>query len=205
MYTTMHTRPRLRFVEQPGTEDGTPGVVEGFTPEQQAKIAAIAAENKARGERAAKAAAEQALADKLGGRTLDDLLAAADAVQAAEDAKKSEAEKALEAALAAKAEAETIRSQAARELHDARVRSALLGAGVTEAGLSAVTVPGVTVESTPEEITAAVTALKTALPGLFTAKVAPGADPGKPGNQAPGEPVGAGGLAEFERRYPKTA
>ena len=114
MRTTMHTRPRLRFVEQPGTEDGTPGVVEGFTPEQQAKIAAIAAENKARGERAAKAAAEQALADKLGGRTLDDLLAAADAVQAAEDAKKSEAEKALEAALAAKAEAETIKAQAAQ-------------------------------------------------------------------------------------------
>lgn len=205
MRTTMHTRPRLRFLEDPTPPEGTPGVVEGFTPEQQAKIASIAAENKARGERAAKAAAEQALADKLGGRSLEDLLAVADAAQAAENAKKTEAERALEAANAAKAEAETIRSQAARELHDARVRSALLTAGVPEAGLTAVTVPGVTVESTVEDIKAAVETLKTALPGLFTAKVTPPADPGKPGTPPPGEPVGAGGLAEFERRYPKTA
>ena len=83
------------------------------------------------------------------------------------------------------------------------MHAALIAAGVPEAGVTAVSVPGLTVDSTKEEITAAVTALKTALPGLFTATAAVTADPGKgPKPQAPAGTFGAGGQSEFERRYP---
>lgn len=202
----MNRSHRLRFIEEPTPPEGTPGAVDGFTPEQQAKIAAIAAENKARGERAAKAAAEQALAEKLGGKTLDELLAAAAAADAAQQAQMTEAQKALAAANAAKAEAEKIRTEAATELHDVRRRSALLAAGAPEDAVDLIVVPDVTVESTVEEIKTAVEALKTKLPALFTATPGVTADPGKgPDGQRPPAPVGAGGLAEFERRFPKTA
>jgi hypothetical protein len=186
---------RLRFVVEPGEEGGGT-----FTQKQ---VDEVAARTRAEAAKQAKKAEQEALTAKLGGRTIEELLALAESAKAAEDAAKTEAQKALDAAQADKAEAAKDRLAAKVELHSTRVRAALLAAGVPEAGVAAVAVPGVTVDSTPEEITAAVETLKTALPGLFaTAAATAGGDPGK--GPAPKPPVGSfgeGGAKEFERRF----
>lgn len=199
---------RLRFLDTPPAP-GTPGAPPAppappaVVTMSQAELDALIGQRAAEAARAAKKAAEDALTAKLGDRKLDDLLSAADAAKAADDAKKTEAERALEAANAAKAEAEKDRATAKAELHTTRVHAALQAAGVPEAGVAAIIVPDLTVDSTPEEIKAAVTKLKTALPGLFTATPAVPSDPGKP--PAPKDNAGefgAAGKSEFERRYP---
>lgn len=194
--------PRLRFVDDPNAGTGGGGTG-GLTQEQvdqivQGRVAAA--------ERAARDAAAAELATKLGGKSLDDILAAAQAAQAAEDAAKTQAQKDAEAAAATKAEAEQLRATAKSELHTTRVHAALLAAGAPEAAVSALVVPGLTVDSTPEEIKTAVTALKTTLPGLFTATAAITADPGNPPKPTPpAGTFGAGGASEFDRRYPAKA
>ncbi len=199
---------RLRFLDTPPTQ-GTPGAppapaAPAPVTMTQADLDALIGQRAAEAARAAKKAAEAALAALLGDRKLDDLLAADAAAKAADDAKKTEAERALEAANAAKAEADKDRAAAKAELHITRVHSALLAAGVPEAGVAAVVVPDVTVDSTPEEIRTAVSKLKTTLPGLFTSTTAVPSDPGKP--PAPKDQAGefgAGGKAEYERRHPQ--
>lgn len=205
----MHRRlvnPRLRFDREPIEADPTANggaSTGGLTQEQ---VDAIVQARVAAAQRKAKEDAEAALKAKLGDQSLDAVLAAAKAAKDAEDAKKSEADRALEAANVAKAEAERIQAEAKTELHRSRVTAALVAAGVPEAGLAAITVPGVTVESTPEEIKAAVDGLKKTLPGLFGTAGGTSADPGTPGG-APRPVAGAGaaGAAEFERRFGKTA
>lgn len=191
---------RLRFAEEPNTGEPKAG---GITQEQlneivQGRVAAA--------ERAAKEAAEKALADKLGGASLDDVIAAAKAAKDAEDAAKSEAQRDREAAAAEKAEAEKIKAAAKAELHTTRITAALTAAGAPEKAVAAITVPGITVDSTADEIKAAVAKLKADVPGLFTAKPEPKGDPGKgPDRQSTSTDFGADGKAEFERRYPKKA
>jgi hypothetical protein len=201
-----HTRRRnLRFVVDPVDPDPNPttgGVV--FTDEQQARINQIAAEQKARGERAAKEAADAALKAKLGDLSLDDLLATHQAAKDAEDKTKSDAQRALEAANAAKAEADKLKADAVAELHSTRVTAALIAAGAPEAAVAAIKVD-VAVDATPDDIKAAVAALKTRVPGLFTTATGTTADPGKPGGTPPVSGVGAAGKAEFERRFPKAS
>ena len=204
----MNTNPRhtrLRFHTEPPNPDpntnpdGTPGPVSM----SQADLDALIGRRAAEAARQAKKAAEDALTAKLGDRSLDDLIAAAEAARAADDAKKSDADKALEAANTAKAEAAKDRAQAKAELYTTRVHAALLAAGVPEAGVSSVNVPDVTVDSTADEITEAVGKLKTTLPGLFTSKPVVLSDPGNP--PAPKDHAGefgAGGKAEYERRHP---
>jgi len=157
--------------------------------------------------REATQAAEQALKDKLGGKTIEELIAAAQAKDAADEATKTQTQKDADAAAKDRAEAARIKAEAAAERHITRVHSALVTAGASEDVAAITAVPGLTVESTPEEVKAAVDALKVKAPQLFTPIPTGGAgDPGqgpKP-TPKPGE-FGAGGLAEFEKRFPKTS
>lgn len=200
-------RARLRYNVEPGTPSAPtpvpapPAAGATFT---QDDLTRIAAEQKARGEREAKAAADAALAEKLGGTTLDELLALKQAKVDAENAAKTEAERLLDEAKADRAAAAQERAAAATEKHATAVRAALIAAGVPEAGLDAVHLD-VAQGADAATIKAAVDALKTKLPGLFATTVTPSADPGKPGTQrAAGTEFGADGASEFEKRYGKT-
>lgn len=202
---------RLRFLDTPPTP-GTPGAPPAppappaVVTMSQAELDALIGQRAAEAARAAKKAAEDALTAKLGDRKLDDLLAVDAAAKAAQDALKTDAQRDREAAAAEKAEAAKDRAAAKAELHTTRVHAALQAAGVPEAGVAAIVVPDVTVDSTPEEIKAAVAKLKTTLPGLFTTTAAVPSDPGKP--PAPKDQAGefgAAGKAEFERRHPPKA
>jgi uncharacterized membrane protein YqiK len=195
------TRPaRLRYLENP---DDNPGGGKALTQEE---VNALIGQRVAEAARAAKREAEQALTAKLGGKTLEEVLAAAQAAEEAEKARMSEAERIKAEAEQVKAEAEAARAAAKAELHTTRVRAALLAAGAPEAGLDAIHLPDLTVDSTPEDIKTAVDALKAKLPGLFTGKAQAPGDPGKPPAPVdhPGE-FGAGGLSEFEKRFGKPA
>ena len=175
---------------------------QGLTQEQ---VDEIVKQRVAEASRRAKEAADADLKAKLGDTSLDDLIEQHKKAQAAAEEQKSEAQRALEAANAAKAEAEQIKAQAALERHTARVTTALVAAGAPEAAVGAISVPGVTVDSTPEEIKTAVEALRKTLPALFTKTAVSSTDPGPGPKRAPvlsGD--GADGLAEFERRFPKT-
>lgn len=159
-----------------------------FTQEQ---VTAFLTREKDQGERAGKAAVAAALNEKLvaAGLTdvdLDTAIALAASARAAEDAQKSEAQRALEAANTAKADAERIRAEATAELHAAKVTSALTSAGAANVAIAARAID-VTPGATPEEIKAAVDKLKTDAPGLFATTAAPGSDPGTPPG---GKPAG---------------
>lgn len=193
---------RLRYTTEPVNPDPTAQPGAGLT---QAQVDEIVKQRVAEASRRAKETADAELKSKLGDVSLDDLLEQHKQAQAAADAQKSEAQRALDAANTAKAEAEKIKADAAAELHQVRVASALVAAGAPEAAVAAIIVPGVTVGSTPEEIKTAVDALKTTLPALFTKTAVSSTDPGpgpKRASVLSGD--GADGLAEFERRFPKT-
>lgn len=160
----------------------------------------IAAEQKARGEREA----QKAFEEKLGGKSLDDLLAAHQALTEAEEARKSETQKALEAAQAEKAAAEQAKAEAVTELHQARITAALLKAGAPEDAIGTINVP-VEIGADAETITEAVQALKTKLPALFTTTAAPSANPGTPTPKRESTEFGSGGLEEFRNRFPNAS
>jgi hypothetical protein len=189
--------PRLRYMADPIT-DGTTGVVldpraaenasRTFT---QAEVTAFLAREKDQGERAGKAEILAGLTTRLGGRELADVIAAADAARTAEDAAKTETQRQLDAATAKGAEADKILATAKSELHQTRIRSALLAAGAPEAAIGSIAV-NVEAGATPEVIAAAVATLKTAVPALFGAVAAPNSDPLK----APLVVAGTGTAAE---------
>ena len=174
-----------------GTDD-TPGSDDTKPPAPPEKkhtdedVARIAAAEKAKGERAARAA----LLKDLGLEADADLAtvkAALDAKTAADTAHLSEAERAKREAEAAKAAADAERAQAKADRHAARVERALVVARVNDDALTdaALLLGTVSPDATDEEVTAAVTALKERRKELFGA--APGTTPPAP-DGLPGTP-----------------
>src|SRR5690606_2004609 len=127
-----------------------------FTQEDLNRIAAAEAD---KGERRGKQAAAEEAAKTLG-VSVEEAARIIKAHQEAEAAAMSEAQRLEAAAKATQAAAEADRAAAKLELHAARVERALTTAGVDEKAIAAVNVPGITVDSTPEEIKAAVDKLK---------------------------------------------
>lgn len=190
---------RLRFIDDPLNPDpGTTPPAGGGATFTQAQLDQIVQGRVAQAERAAAQAAQTALADKLGGKSLDDVLAAATAAQAAEDAAKTEAQRILDAAAATKTEADNLKSTAVTELHTFRVERALVAAGADDKATGDIRVD-VPVGASVEDIATAVAGLKTRLPALFTKPVTtpPPADPGTP-PAAP--PAAGGGFAQGAQR-----
>lgn len=176
-------------------QDNTPRT---FTQEE---LDRIVGERIARARREARTEFEQQLKEQLGDVDLKDLITTYQQHREQQEAAKTEAQKALEAAQKAQQEAEAVKATAARELHRGRVELALLEAGAPKDGIEAINVP-VEVGATVEEIKAAVEELKSRLPGLFTAgPQVPDADPGKPPARREATEWGAEGLAQFQARF----
>ena len=145
----------------------------------QDDVTAIATREKAQGHRAAM----QEVSEKLG-MTIEEATKLVADHKAAEDAQKSEAQKDREAAATERAEAATLKSEAARELHVARVTSALIAAGVDAKTIPVINL-AVPVGADAAAITVAIDALKVTAPGLFGVAPArqdttPPAPPGSP-------------------------
>lgn len=165
---------------------------------------------RARGE--AKRSAASELAEQLG-CTVEEAKAKIAAASAADDALKSEAQKALDAATAAQAEAEKARTAAAAERVAAKVERKLVKAGVDDKALArAAGLVNVAPDADDDAIDAEIEALKADIPALFTP--ADGTPPPPPGVTPPRPPGRPGGdtktAAErarerFERTHPKSA
>lgn len=166
----------------------------------------------ARVETAAKAKAQQELADALGVSVDEAKQIIADR-KAADESRKSEAEKAAEAAKADRAEAERIKGEAATERHHARLERALSKAGLDvdnaallRAGLAAIDVP---TDADADAVKAAVDKLKTDAPALFGATTgstgggthSDTGGQGKGKKDVPAGDFGKSGAAEAQRRW----
>lgn len=208
----------IRFAEPPAPGGGTPPApapsplavppapAATFSQEDLSRIATAEHE---KGERKGKQAALEEAAQTLG-VSLEEAARIVKAAKDADDALKTQAERDAAQAAADRAEAAAALAAARAERHASAVERALTAAGVDEAALGAITVPGITLESTPEQITAAVADLKTKVPSLFgTARPpVPKADPRPGGGGIPkpaGGVLGQGGLAEFEQRFGQKA
>lgn len=200
------TRRNLRFIETPADATTGAGPVPAppaartFTQEE---VNAIAAREKDQGA----ASAQAALAAKLtaaGITDLDAAIALAAQSRTADDARKIDAERDRDAAIARADAAESKAAATAAELRTTQITAALTAAGASAPAVAAraIIVPE---GADPAAITAAVDALKGEAPGLFTAGVvAPHSDGGTP--PAPGgsgQAAGTAGLSEAERRYGK--
>lgn len=202
----------IRFAEPPAPGGGAPAPTPlavppaptpGFTQEDLSRIATAEHE---KGERKGKQAAIEEVQQTLG-VSLEEATRLITAARSAEDAAKTQAQRDAEAAAADRAEAAAALAAAKADRHAAIVERALTSAGVDEAALAAISVPGITIDSTPDQITAAVTALKEKVPSLFgvarppvpKADPRPGAGGGIP--KPAGGVIGQGGLAEFEKRF----
>lgn len=116
----------------------------------------------------AKRTAARELAEQLG-CTVEDAKAKIAAAAAAEDAEKTDAQRAREAADAEKAAAATERAEAARERLAAKVERHLLRAGVDEKALDrAHRLIDVDPDASDDDITTEIEALKADIPALFT-------------------------------------
>lgn len=159
---------------------------------------------------AAKAKAESDLAAALGCSVDEAKQIIADR-KASDDAKKTEAERAAEAAKTAQSDAERIKTEAATDRHHARLERALGRGGLDienavmlRAGLAALDVP---LDAGDDAVKAAVDALKKDAAQLFTA----GGNGGGGGHsdsggqrrdtQAPAGEFGGKGKAEADRRF----
>lgn len=145
---------------------GAGGVAQSFTQADIDKASKAAAAQ-------ATKAANEALVAKLGG-TVDDAASVIAAVKAAEEATKTETQRALDAATAAKTQADQVLAEAAVERLAVKVERKLLAAGVPEASLARATrLVTVEVDADDAAITAEVDTLKTELPALFAGTVTP--------------------------------
>lgn len=190
----------------PAGGSGGDGAGRTFT---QDDVTRIGTREKEQGERAGKRAALEPLAKALGidvdAVKVEDLAGLIERARAAEDAQKTEAQRAKDAADAEKAAATTERQNAAQERHAAAVERVLLRSGVAagedddekvaKAVDRAARLLDVEVGADAETIRKAVDTLKTDVPALF-APAEPGAGgqqqppPGDPGT--PGRGAGAG-------------
>lgn len=178
----------------------------------QEKVSEIAAREHDRGSREAKRAADQAWLDRLGVTSVEEvdaLRAAAQAQKEADEKNKSQAQKDLEAAQASRAEAERLLADAKADRHRAALTSALTTAGMPAATQAYITVPGVTADSSAEDISAAIEKMKTEQPTLFGTPAPtppPGADPKPPaGGRAPRGDFGGDGAKRFEQQAKREA
>lgn len=180
-----------------------PPAARTFTQEE---VNAIAAREKDQGA----ASAQTALAAKLTAAGLTDIdldaaIALAAQARTADDARKTDAERERDAAILKATAAEQALATAQAALRTTQITAALTTAGATNAGVAAraIILPD---NADTAAITAAVEALKTEAPGLFTAGVvAPHSDGGTgPANQGgSGQAAGSAGLAEAEKRFNK--
>lgn len=206
---------RLNQPGDPTPGGGTPPVpTPPATPPAEPKtfdqdaVTAIATREHDRGSREGKRQAEEALLQRLGVTSLEDvdnLAALAKAAKDADDANKTQAQRDAEAAKADRAAAAAALAEAKNERHAASLERALTSAGMDAATQKYVTVPGVTVDSTPDEVTAAIAAMKEAQPALFgggtpTPTPPAGGDPRPPagGGRPPKGEFGGAGAKRFE-------
>lgn len=148
-----------------GEDDGGGGGDGGDPPKTftQAELDKLAGRRAAE----AKKAAAKEIADQLG-VTVDQAKKIIADAQAADDAKKTDTDRALEAAKAAQAEAEQARADAARERFAAKVERRLTAAGVPEAALArAARLITVDPDADDDALAADIDALKADLPALF--------------------------------------
>lgn len=173
----------------------------------QAEVSAIAAREKDEGRRSAEAAVAKEL-----GVTVDEAKKILKDHRATEDAKKTEADKAREAAEQEKTEAATAKAAAAAEIHETRLERAFnkVGLELDEAKIARVR-RMVTVEAgaSYEDVLKDVEAIKVEFPALFdstaTPPKAPGGDPkGAPPKPKLGEDKFAAGAARAAK-YGKPA
>lgn len=180
----MRKNPRLRYVEAP-LDGAIPGATTGASPAKtftQDDVTALAAAERDQGKRAGKAAAQDEInaaikaAGLPDGTDLSAVLEAAKRATAADEAAKTQAQRELDAAVKAKADAEALLATAAATVHAAKVERALAGAVNVGVAARALDVP---VGADDDAIKAAVDKLKADVPGLFSATApAPGSDPG---------------------------
>ncbi len=152
--------------------------------EHQAELDRVAGRTRSE----AKKQAEAAIAEQLG-RPIAEVKALLDAAAKAEDATKSETQKALDAATAAQAAAETSKREAARDRLTAKIERKLAKAGVDEKAMTrAHRLVTVDLDADDDTIDAEIEALRDDMPALF----APAADddPNKP--KPPPPPAGTG-------------
>lgn len=147
----------------------------------------------------AKRVAANELANELG-CTVEEAKAKLEALAAAEDATKSEAQKALEAANAAKADADAARAAAAQDRFAAKVERKLIAAGVgkglddtkaTAALTRAARLLNLDPDADDTAIAAEIEAAKADVPSLFTTEGQASTPP--PGLRPPARPAGTGG------------
>jgi hypothetical protein len=134
----------------------------------------------------AKRTAEKQFAETLG-VTVDEAKAIIAAKNTADDAAKSEAQRALDAATATQAEAVQAKADAVRERFEAKVERALVnagvGSGIEDPAKAAAAVTRATrmvtldTDSDDAAIAAEIEALKADVPGLFTTPTAAGGTP----------------------------
>lgn len=175
-------------------------------PDPLAELGKVEKRARADGHKAAVAE----VADQLG-CTVEEAKSLIASVRAAEDAQKSEAQRALEAANQAKAEAEQARSEAAVERVAAKVERRLLAAGVPDTALArAARMVTVAPDADDDAIAAEIDTLKSEVPALFApaghTPPPPGVDPSKqPRHKAPKSGIEAGReRARQEREATKT-
>ncbi len=169
---------RLRYMTAP-TEGATPPAGAPAAPPAatftQEQVTAIGAREKSEGRNAAL----REVSDQLG-MSVEDAKTFLAAAKAADDANKTEAQRALDAATTARAEAETARSEAAADRHAARVERLLTTSGAANVAVAARALD-VTVGADEAAVSAAIEQLKTDAPGLFgAAPSAPHTDPSRP-------------------------
>lgn len=175
-------RKNLRFIEAP-VEDETLGGGEPKTFTQE-DLSALMAKEKAQGRRAGERAVTGLLSQTLKDAgfaedaDLKEVLTLAAAKRDADDAAASDAEKAVKAAEAREAEAAKKIAQAEAREFNARATIALAGAVDVNVAKAALAAYDVTPASSDEDLTEAITKLKTAAPGLFEKAVTVTTDPG---------------------------
>ncbi len=173
----MRRSARLRYMTDPNPE-GTPGAQPPAKTFTQDDVTAIATRNAEDGRRSAL----REVTEKLGGLSVDDAAALIDAARKADEANKTEAQRALDAAAADRAAAAKEKEDAAKDRHAARVERLLTGAVDVQIAARSLDVE---VGADEDTIKAEIEKLKAKVPGLFGAAPAPSTDPGKPPAGAP--------------------
>lgn len=172
----------VRSLTFTASESGEPGTGGGETVPRtftQEEVNQIAAAEKDKARRAAERAHAEAWQEQFGDVKPEDIAARLQAIQEAEEAQKSEAEKALDEANRIKAEAEATAAAAAAELHSTRVQAAILAAnGDPEKAHQVARLVDADKGASVDEIAEAVNKVKTDFPALFGQKNVPNTDPG---------------------------